>query len=373
VTKSKTAAVLLFFVAACGCSTSGVASAGDDGGGAGDATVVGDGGAAPRPVPASTATKAACAANPTACLAGTAATPRFAATPAQMKAKLYRVFPFGAEQPLDTQLVDDAGTWTFGGPADAGADAGLAPWAHYYVQAEADFSVDGGTPSAVAAVTGPLSVPSSGAPIAVQVPPVQLNVLESRAPGGAMKLQWVLAHVFDPTTGDEIKGGATVSIAVGGTAQAIPWSDAGGVDAYFFQFAQPPAAQPSYTVSAAAAQFGQAPATFQLVADEPAFDGAIISPEGGASVPSSSPLPVVWTAEPQADYEVVQIFQSSGLAGVYASPQPDPPDQTEETVEAGLEAGTYVLNVSYSKTNCPATADGCVQANSVSADSFTAH
>jgi hypothetical protein len=376
VTKSKTAACLLLAFAASGCFTTGepAANADDGGDAAADATVAVDTGGATAALPPLTAAeKAACVANPTGCLTGTAAASTFTTTPAQMTAKLYRVFPYGTEQPLGgPQLVDDAGTWGFGGLPDAGLD----PWGHYYVQVEADFNVDAGVGAAVAAIVGPLGVPSSGQPIAVDVPPVQLNVLESRVPGGPMRLQWVLAHVFDPASGAEIKGGPTwtVTIAIGGTSQPVPWSSAdGGVGAYFFEFSTPPAAQPSYTVTVSGAEDGGAPATFQLVADEPAFDGAIVSPDNGASVPANSPLSIVWTAEPQADYEVVQVFQSSGFASVYVSPQPDPPDQTEETVDAGLEAGSYLINVSYAKTNCPATASGCVQANTVSAANVTAN
>jgi len=380
VTKNQTAAFLLLTLAASGCFTTGdgTASPDDGGGSAGDATVAGIDAAtdAMQAQPATPAEKAACAANPSGCLTGTAALAKvFTKTPAQMQARLYRVFPFGTEQPLGSQLVDDAGTWTFGPPPDAGEEAGVDPWAHYYVQVEADFYLGPDAGSAVAAVKGPLSVPSSG-PSAVVVPPVQLNVLESRVPGGPMQLQWVLAHVFDPTTGAEIKGpatagGATVSILVGGTSQAIPWSGPdGGVGAYFFQFASAPAAQASYMVSVTSPT--QAVGTYPLVAEVPAFDGTVVSPDGGAPVDANAPLPVVWTPEPQADYEVVQIFQSSGFASVYVSPQPDPPDSVQETVQAGVAAGRYLLNVSYSKTNCPLTASGCVQANTVAAANFTA-
>ncbi|MGO9838947.1 MAG: hypothetical protein ACLP1X_32600 [Polyangiaceae bacterium] len=372
-TKRKTTAFLLLAFAASGCFTTGEpAASGDDGGvEAGDATVVDDAqGSAPVLPTVTPAEKAACTANPTGCLTGTAAASRFATPPAQMQAKLYRVFPYGTEPSLSAELVDDAGTWVFAGPP--GADAGLDPWGHYYVQIEADFNVDAGVGSAVAKVVGPLGVPSGGQPIAVDVPPVQLNVLESRVPGGPMQLQWVLAHVFDPTSGAEIKDGATVAIAVGANAVTVPWSG-GGVDAYFFQFPTPPAAQPSYMVTVSAPPFGAAPVTFQLLAVEPAFDGAIVAPDSGASVPANSPLSIVWEAEPQADYEIVQVFQSSGFASVYVSPQPDPPNQTEETVEAGLEAGSYLVNVSYAKTNCPASANGCVQANTVSAANVTAN
>jgi hypothetical protein len=378
VTKNETAAVAILVFTASACSTSGGESPADDGGGAtDDATVTGDGGLT-EASPGLGAAKAMCAANPTACLTGTAGTPKFTVEAAQIKAALYRVFPFGTEQPLGTELVGDDGTWVFAGSPDGGTDAGLDPWAHYYVQIEADFDVDvdgGTTGSAVTTVTGPLSVPSSGEPIAVNVPPIQLSVLESRVPGGTMMLQAVLARVFDPATGAENQGSATVTIAVGGMPVAVPWLGAdAGSGAYSLQFAQPPPAQPTYTVTVASPGFGQAPETFQLVAVEPAFDGAIVSPDGGAPVPAGSPLPIVWAAEPQADYEVVQIFASSGLASVYASPEPDPPDEVEETVAAGrLPKGSYLLNVSYSKTNCPATADGCVQANTVSAGSFTAN
>lgn len=359
-TKNETAAALCIAFAASACSQGTSAGAGDEGGApAGDATPGGggDAGLAEGPV-----------------LTGTAATPRFTTKPVRMVAALYRLFPFGTEEPLASQAVGGDGTWLFGGFLDAGADAGLDPWAHYFVRIEADFDVDGGpTGSAVSAIAGPLSVPSSG-PIAVNVPPIELSVLEARASGGAMQLQSVVAHVFDPARGGEIKGTATVTITVGGAPVPVPWSGGdGGVDAYSLQFAQPPPAQPTYTVTVASPEFGQAPATFQLVAAEPAFDGAIVSPDGGAPVPAGHSLPVVWTAQPQADYEVVQIFTSSALASVFISPEPVAPDEVEETVEAGLPQGSYLLDVSYSKTNCPTTADGCVQANTVAAVNLTAN
>jgi len=362
VTKNKTAAALCFAFAASGCFPDKSAAGGAEGGvPPGDATLGGGGDVGLVEGPP--------------VLTGTAASPRFTAKPVRMVAALYRVFPFGTERPLASQAVGGDGTWLFGGFLDAGADAGLDPWAHYFVQIEADFNFDGGpTGSAVSAIAGPLSVPSSGGPIAVNVPPIELSVLESRVPGGAMQLQRVLAHVFDPATGGEIKSTATVTITVGGTPVPVPWSSAdGGVDAYSLQFAQPPPAQPTYTVTVASPEFGQAPATFQLVAAEPAFDGAIVSPDGGAPVPAGHALPVVWTAEPQADYEIVQIFTSGALASVFVSPEPAAPDEVEETVEAGLPQGSYLLDVSYSKTNCPAIADGCVQANTVAAVNLTAN
>ncbi len=360
-TKNETAAALCIAFAASACSPATNASGGNEGGAlAGDATLGGGGDAGlPEAPPV---------------LTGIAATPRFTAKPARMVAALYRLFPFGTEKPLASQAIGGDGTWLFGGFLDAGADAGLDPWAHYFVQIEADFDVDGGPMgSAVSAIVGPLSVPSSG-PIAVNVSPIELSVLESRLSGGPMLLQCVLAHVFDPATGNEIKGTATVTVTVGGTPVSVPWSSAdGGVAAYSLQFAQPPPAEPTYTVTVASPEFGQAPATFQLVAAEPAFDGAIVSPDGGAPVPAGQPLPVVWTAQPQADYEIVQIFTSSTLAVEFVSPEPAAPDVVEETVEAGLPPGSYLLDVSYSKTNCPATADGCVQANTVAAVNLTAN
>jgi len=365
---TKNAAILVVFVACAGsgCSTTGddsSATAGDGGGAAvGDATVAGDAGA---PAVVTAAEKAACVADPTSCLTGTATTSRFTATPARVQAKLYRVFPHGTE-PIEDQLVDDAGTWAFHGP-----DGGLDPWAHYYVDVEADFdSVE----VAVAAIKGPLSVPSTGSAIAVDVPPAQLSVLESRTPGGPMQLRWALAHVYDPSSGAEIKNGnAAVTIAIGGAQVNIPWSDVdgGGVGGYYTTFSPPAAAQTSYGMTVSVP--GRAPLSYQLAAVEPAFDGAIVSPDGDASVPANRPLTVAWSPEPEADYEVLQIFQSSGFATAFVSPQAVSPDQDQETVDAGLEAGSYLVNVSYSKTNCAVTADGCVQANTVAAVDITAN
>jgi hypothetical protein len=372
VTKRKLVAAFVLASSAPACTSSGIgsASSSDGGLGAGDATLGDDGGQRSNPVTVVTAAeKGACAADPTGCLTGTAATSRFTARPAQVRAELYPVFPYGTEPALEAQLIDDAGTWAF-----HGLDGGLDPWAHYYVQIVGDFHLPTDAGSFVAAVKGPLSIPSNGSPIAVDVPPVQLNVFESRAPGGPMQVRWALAHVFDPASGAEIRGGASVTLVVAGAPIAVPWSDvdAGGVGAYYTVFSQPPPAQPMYTMTVMAPELGPSALSFQLVAEEPAFDGSIVSPDGGASVPAHQPLTVTWTPEPQADYEVLQVLRSSGLASVYLSPRADSPAQTEETVDAGVDPGSYLLDLSYSKTRCAATADGCVQSNTVSEVNVTA-
>ena len=332
VKKAEIAAVLLFAVPAWSCLAKGNLASASDGGGSGDATVD-DAGI--QIVPGMTV-RAACAANPTGCLAGTATTARFTATPSQVKAKLYRVFPYGSEPPIGVEIVTNQ-AWAFGS-LDGGLTGGLDPWAHYYVQLEVDFqgTDDAGGPSAVAAVSGPWSVPSSGQPIAMDVPPVQLNLLESRIPGGPMKVQWILAHVFDPATGDEIKAKAhLVAVQVGSTTLDVPWSGGdAGLAAYFLQLAQPLTAQASLHRAVAAPQFGPDGGTFPASPrSSPAFDGTIVAPVDGGLVPANQPSLCRLSSEPDSDYEVLQIFQSSGLSSVYLSPTPDPPNQLAETVE----------------------------------------
>ena len=275
---------------------------------------------------------------------------------------LFSVYPAGSQPPLASELVAMDGTWAFGG-LDAAALG-----SHYYVQAVALFDTDAG-PSTATAVAGPFGTPASGVSLVVR--PLQVTAYESRLAGGTMQLDWVLVRLFDPATGSPITSGAQVAITVGGaTTQLVPTSGASG-SVYYVAFAQPPAAQGTYTVTASHPAFGHAPLSAQLVADPPTFDGAITSLDGGAQ---KAPLTVSWTAQAQADYEIVELYsaQDGGWATppVFTSPAPNPPDRTSE-MTGPLEAGTYLVNVAYAKASCPADAGGCVQSNSVAAGTVT--
>jgi hypothetical protein len=322
---------------------------------------MGDDGGAGGPVPKTNA----CSGNPTLCLSGTVALgPRFVAKPVGHRVRLYSLFPTGGvptAAPEQTVALD--GTWAF---------SALPAWSHYYVQAAVAFTRDGGT-HAASAIVGPLTVPWSGAPIAVQIDPVQVELLESRGPGGSLAVDYALAHVFDPATGGEVSG-AAVSLAVGASSTTLPWTATlpGNAGAgYFATFSSPPAAQPTYTVTITYPA-GSPPVPYELVADPPAFDGTVT-----ATPTSSSAVNVSWSSEPQADYEVVEVYRSQGDAGydptpAYISALPDSPDAASETIDGGvLEAGKYLVNVAYAKANCPADAAGCVIAESVAGQTVT--
>lgn len=317
---------------------------------------------------------AACSADAGLCLSGTAATTGFKVSATLLRAGLYRVFPEGSQQPIASQLVAKDGTWAFGG---------LDAWSHYYVAVAAGFQ--GGATLGAEAVVGPLSVPLAAAPVAVHVKPVKIVLLESGAGAASMQLQLAKAHVFDPTTGAEIMGGANVAITVGGTATPMPWgvdpADPSGSPSYFVAFPQPTAAHPSYTVTTSHPSFGATPASWQLIADPPASAGLIQSPTDGASVRVGQPLTVTWGVQPAADYELVELFffdttqKPPAWASEYVSPQLDAPDVTREAIPGmGLgQPGQYLLNVAYAKASCPATADGCVLAGVIAAAKVTAN
>jgi hypothetical protein len=284
--------------------------------------------------------------------------------PGALLVSLYGLFPYGTQPSVNAapQRVAPGGTWTF---------RCLPAGAHYYVQAVAHFNVADAQPATVGAVVGPLTVPSTG-PVAVHVQPLQIEVLESRPAGSATRqLQWALVHLFDPATGDEIDAG-------GSAPTPIPWrsdAPASRVGAYYLQFVSPPAALPSYTVTAS---WGSTSLSSKVVADPPTFDGAITSPSDGAAVVAGMPLTVAWTTQPQADYEIVELFAKAPgqLINAYTSPKPAGPIVTQELVPIpGISGGmpvNYVLSVSYSKTNCSPDAAGCVQSNTVSTAALTA-
>ncbi len=300
-----------------------------------------------------------CAAGAADCLGGTAGTAGFTATPARMDANLYREFPEQGTAPLATVPVGSDGSWAF--PA-------LATWGHYYVQIAADF----GQPQAVGAVVGPLSVPATGAPLAVNVKPVQLTVVEQALAGAALQLQSATAYVFDPGSGATVQG-ATVTITVGGSPVAMTAGTSAG--SYSASFASaPPAAQPSYTITTALP--GASPTSWQLQSASPTFTPTLTAPANGATVPKSQPLAVSWPAQPGADEEVVELFtqQQNAWQLAWSSPRPDDADVTQETVPATyVTAGSPLLvDVLFAVGSCPATADGCVVSGEIAAAQITA-
>jgi len=333
-----------------------------------------------------------CAAGVTMCLYGTARTSGYTGSPTAIRASLYRVFPLaatgvgtdagaGAPVPLAAQTVARDGTWAFssdqaGNPLDA--------WGHYYVEFVPAFSGTRGGPGASTRV-GPLALPGDGAgPIAVQVKPVQLDVLEEAAVGQPLALEWATAHVFDPATGDEIQSGASVSIVVGGAATPMTWGTiARGELGYFVQFTTPPPAAPGYVITTSPPGAAM-PSSWQLVANPATIAAAIASPSASAPAPvaAGQNLHVTWPVQADADYEIVQLFQAVPGSNnrfqpqpVYSSPTLDPADVNNEIIPGSDLAapGAYLLNVAFNRANCPATADGCVITSFVANEVLTAH
>jgi hypothetical protein len=293
-------------------------------------------------------------------------------SPKHRCAGVYRTFPEGATQPVQEQLVGVDGKWAF---------SGLDAWAHYYIVIVDDFRLQDGGGSSIPAVVGPLAVPATpgdaGTLLTVQVKPVRLTLLESKTAGTSMQVQWASAYVFDPSSGAKLEGSAQVAVVIGGVATPMPWGpDPMKNTSYFVQFAMPPPAQPSYTITTSAPAFGSNPVSWTLVAEPPSFDGAIGSPADGATVPANKPLAVTWTTEPSADFVLTELFAqgaAGGWARAYTSPAPNESTVATETIPgAALPAGQYLLNVVFTKANCPAAADGCVLASSIAVARFTA-
>jgi hypothetical protein len=314
----------------------------------------------------------ACTGDKAACLSGTVNKKIFKAVPAHRCVSVYPTFPQGTATPLQTQMVASDDTWAFDG---------LPAGAHYYVIAVDDFAVQGGTGSAVPAIVGPLSVPAgvedAGAP-AVYVKPAQLELLESKVAGGSWQAQWASAHLFDPSQASELEGTSTVDVVLGGAAVPLPWqgADAGTApSSYYAQFSPAPPAQPAYSVVTGDPALGNVPLSWQLVANPPSFDGTIVSPANGSTLPANMDLTVTWMAEPTADYELTELYQrqvGGGWKNVYTSPQPNAPSVTSEKIPGGkLTPGQYLLNVGLATANCPASADGCVFASAIAAAQFT--
>jgi hypothetical protein len=312
-----------------------------------------------------------CTGDPTMCLAGNAGTHgSFAVKPMQRCASVYRTFPQGTAQPLQSQLVANDDSWAF---------SGLSPWEHYYVVLIDNFRISTTSGNSIPAIIGPLTVPSGPADagtLDASVKPVQLSLLESSAAGGPWQVQWASAHVFDPGLGAEIAT-AQVGVVIGATTTTMPWQGADaavGASSYFVQFAQPPAAQPTYGVLTADPSLGFAPPEWSLVAAQPSFQGSITSPADGANVPADAGLAVTWTPQPSADFELTELFVRSGGAwkAAYTSPRPNDPTSSGETIPSLPGPGQYLINLSFAKANCPPTADGCVFASAIAAAQFTA-
>jgi hypothetical protein len=340
------------------CSGGSIGPAVGDGGATGDAAM-----------PPQTA---ACMGDVTRCLSGTAATKGMTATMRLAAANLFRVFPYGTEMPVQEQLVAKDGTWAF---------SGLDPWAHYYVQINGGFveatGPDASTALSIAAVVGPLSVPSPGTPVPVFVKPAQLELYQTRQTGGQNVVAWASAHVFDPTTGAEILSGANVSVVVNGAPTPMPFMpDMTGKGRYYVTFSPPVAAAASYQITVAHPSFGSTPVSFQLAADPPTFDTTLTTPASGGSIHVGQAFLVSWPAQPTVDYELLELFfkQGSTYQSVYAAGALDGPDVLMDTIPAGAVAnpGTYLLNVAFAKANCPASADGCVYGNTVGSAQLTA-
>ena len=285
-----------------------------------------------------------CTGDATACLTGTVTLQGFTATPAELQVSLFREFPATGAVALTTVPIGAGGTWAL---------SGLDPWEHYYLEALASF----GQSQNVVRLVGPLSVPVSGGPVAVQLKPAELSVIEQAAPGAALQLQSATAYLFDPSSGAPLQG-ATVSISVGGTAVPMAWTPvAGGDSGYFASFSTPTPAQATYTITTAAG------ASWQLVANPPTFTPTLSSP-AGATVPVNQPLTVTWPAQAAADEEIVQLFTQSGTgwSPTYEGPALDA-DVTTATVPGsavGPAGQLLLLNVSFLQGSCPASSDGCV-------------
>jgi hypothetical protein len=242
------------------------------------------------------------------------------------------------------------GKWAF---------SGLDPWGHYYVEALAGF----GQAQNVATVVGPLGVPGLGS-VSVQLKPAQLSVIEQGAPGMPLQMQSAVAYLFDPSSGAPLQG-ATVSIVVGGKAVPMPWTDvAGGNYGYYATFPTPTPAQATYAITSSAGS------SWSLVANPPTFTPSVSAPANGAKVPSGQPLTVTWSAESEADEELVQLFAQAGTGWTpdYQAPTPYDSDVTTATIpgaSVGPAGQPQLLNVSFVHGNCPSSADGCVVAEVV--------
>lgn len=306
-----------------------------------------------------TPTTEACTGVATTCLSGTAAPSGFTVAPKRMKVELYREYPASGAVPVASVPVALDGTWAF---------SSLGTWGHYFVQLVADF----GQPVSLSSVVGALTVPSTGSPIALRVLPVQLSLLQQGPPGGPQLLVSALGYVFDPLTGAPVSN-ATVAVVVGGTPQAMTWTQvAASTYAYLFTAPSMTPAQATYTVTTS--QPGGATSTWQLTAPTTTtLMPNLTAPAGGATIPANQPLTVEWPAQ-AADAETVELYaMAQGTwSSVYASPI-EAADVLQQTVPStDVTAGSLLVNVQFLLGGCPPTADGCVAAGVVASAQVTA-
>jgi hypothetical protein len=292
------------------------------------------------------------------CLFGTATAIGFT-PPYGLDVYLYEVFPEGSEPYVQQQVVAADGTWAF---------SGLTAPGHYYVQLAASFPATADmAPHEATTVIGPLAVPSAGQPQMLQIGPVYATVTQSGA-AGAQQVNGASAHVYDPMTGAELTN-AAVNLSVGGASVPMPWDPLARVPSYRVTFDAGIPAQPAYTVSTSAWDAGAA-----LVAAEPTFTGAITLPEAGASVATGA-LAVDFMPEPEADFEIVEVFSQSdaGWSTSYISPTPIPDNvgTTASLAGARVPPGPCLVNVDYVRANCVATGAGCVQAATIATETLT--
>jgi hypothetical protein len=305
----------------------------------------------------------ACKGDKTACLSGTVSLEDFKGQPTASRVTLYKVFPHGNNPSITWVPVAMDGTFAF---------SDLPAWDHYYLEAAVTFG-SGANEHSVASVVGSLTLPSAGTAISIVVRPVYLEILQQTAPPTANSLAWASAHLYDPTTGDELTSGS-VSLTVGGKPVDMPYgANAGGTMSFYVALPTGTAGGTSFTITTSAPAFGSSPLTWNLVGDPATFQGAILSPTSTA--PVDKPLTVTWQAVPDASFSETELFvqSGSGFTPTYTSPEVNAPNVTSETIPASAlsAAGAYLLNESYSNATCPASADGCVYNVSTAAANLT--
>jgi hypothetical protein len=248
------------------------------------------------------------------------------------------------------------------------AFSGADPAARYYLQGIARFGT-----LAVATVAGPFTLPlAAGADLKIR--PVFLEALQQRPAGGALALSWASAHVYDPNTAAEVTD-AKVTLHADTQALDMPFAtNLSGQKSYFVQLGKG-SAPATLGIDVAHASFPGG-ASFTLASEVPDFDPAVTQPADQAQIAAGQPLDVVWTANPQAAYAIVELFAPNAAGGFdarYASDAPRAPSLTKETIPASAltSPGTYLLNVQMSRPSCPATADGCVYNASTAAVNLT--
>jgi hypothetical protein len=306
-----------------------------------------------------------CSGDATACLEGTVTVQGFSATPTQLEASLFREFPSTGAVALATGPIAEDGTWAF---------SNLAAWEHYYVEIVGGF----GQSQDIAGFVGPLDVPVSGGPVAIQLKPAQLTVVEQAAAGAALQVQSAVAYLFDPATGAPLQG-ATVTILAGGNAVPMPWTTipGSGTDGYYAAFSTAVPAQATYTITSSAPG-ASSPTTWQLVASQPTFTPSLSAPAPDTTVPLNQPLTVSWMAQPSADEELVTLYaqmNGAGWSAVYSLPAPVDEDGTTATIPGsyvGPAGQPLLVNVAFAQASCPASADGCVVSELIAVAQITA-